>query len=194
MPEYDKLFVQAPKVWLDWWHKEVDKTSDESAIMEPVWVGDMTLYGRRVASKRVVKDFWETEGLQQCPAQPQIFNHFQKDVNVEVHQDDFHDAGDEERSIELKGAVQVRLMIKVTKLLTAVMKYKYSICTRYLLENGTLVVPGEKHVGYHMSHCMSAPTPWDEEATADTSPHLDDEGRGINQTTNLELTRRIQCG
>jgi len=174
VPEEEKLFIDPPKVWLGWWWSQDDGMGD---ITDPVWVMDKTLYGRRIASKRFntfVTGILEGLGFEQCLAQPQVYKHFSKDMDVEVHQYDFHSTAGDEQLLELEDLVKDQLMIMATKFLGPGMKYNYLRCTRYLFEHGTLIVPGEKHVDkclevLGMQDCKPAPTPWVKEATEDDS-------------------------
>jgi len=52
VPEEEKLFIDPPKVWMDWWWAQCDdgRADDDSMIEDPVWIMDKTLYGRRIAS------------------------------------------------------------------------------------------------------------------------------------------------
>jgi len=106
-----------------------------------------------------------------------VYKHFGKDMDMEVHQDDLHSTGGDEKLLELKDMVKDQLMIKATRLLGPGMKYNYLKCTRYLFDDGTLIVPGEKHVDkcievLGMQDCKPAPTPWVKEASEDKSELL----------------------
>ena len=172
--ETEKVYVEAPQVWKDFYYGEGGSCDDV------VWELRKLLYGRRKASRcfqQWLGERLQEQGFERCEAQPQLYKNFSNGQILELHQDDGHTTGEDEDLLRFAIVLKDKVVIKSSGLLGVGDEYAYLKCTRRRFEDGTLILPTDRHVDacirlLKLEGCKPAPTPMSKTLDCDASPDL----------------------
>lgn len=139
--ETEEIYVQPPAEWL----ARQRKRHLPDHVM---WRMKKQLYGRRKASKAfnefMVKELTKL-GFVQCAPAPHFFRQDEKDMDLELHQDDWHGTGPDESLDWFAEEIRKAVTVKVSEKLGVGAKYQHLKCGRYRVEGGTFITGNNKY-------------------------------------------------